>query len=369
MTALLVLDVLIILGWAIFCVGMGYVIRTMPRAQATPSAASGAARVSVIIPAHNEEALLPKCLDSVRAQLRPVDELIVVDDESRDATARRAIERGARVIQAGTRPEGWGGKPWAAHVGANAASGDWLLFVDADAVLAPNCVGTGLAEAETHGADLLSFVPAWRCSTLLESLVQPIFFLVLYSMFDNRKLNDPSDPTATSWGGFLLFRRSSYEKLGGHTTVKNTVYEDLEIAQEVKRRGMKLRVLPAPELAETARPLTARRIWDDSCRAAFGVAQGNFLRPLLSAEALFVAFVGPYVLAPFGRVFLALAIAHYVLTLLVRFQFARGLGFDFRLAALQPIGTLYLVVVMLWASLATLTGRAVIRRGTRQYKG
>jgi cellulose synthase/poly-beta-1,6-N-acetylglucosamine synthase-like glycosyltransferase len=368
MTVLLVLDALVVFGWALFCAALRQAIRLMPRVRAAPSGASGRGRVSVIVPARNEEKLLPRCLDSVRAQQRPIDEIIVVDDDSHDATARLAAERGARVVSAGARPSDWTGKPWAAHVGANAATGDWLLFVDADAILAPNCVGAALAEAEEHGTDLLSLIPAWRCSTLFEALVQPIFFLILSTAFDFRKMNDPSDPTATAWGGFLLFRRSAYEAIGGHTAVKNVIVEDLAIAQQVKGRGMKLRVLPAPELAETARPLTARRIWHDGCRAAFGAAGRSFVLPLISAVMLFAIFVGPYMLIFSGRRFVALAIAHAVLALLVRLQMG-VLGFDNRLALLQPFGAVYLVIVMLWASIATLTGRAVVQWGTRQYKG
>lgn len=189
-------DVLVVLGWVFFCAALPAAIRKLPRVRAKALAGTSRdardARISVIVPARNEEQLLPRCLDSVRAQQRPIHELIVVDDTSQDATARVATNRGAHVISAGTRPAGWTGKPWAAHVGANAATGDWLLFVDADAVLAPGCVEAALAEAEEHGVDLLSLIPAWRCSTLLESLVQPVFFILLSAAFDFHKMNDPA---------------------------------------------------------------------------------------------------------------------------------------------------------------------------------
>lgn len=373
MTVLLLFDVLVVLGWVLFCAALPAAIRKLPRVRAKALAGTSRdardARISVIVPARNEEQLLPRCLDSVRAQQRPIHELIVVDDTSQDATARVATDRGAHVISAGTRPAGWTGKPWAAHVGANAATGDWLLFVDADAVLAPGCVEAALAEAEEHGVDLLSLIPAWRCSTLLESLVQPVFFILLSAAFDFHKMNDPADPLATAWGGFLLFRRSAYEKLGGHTAVKSVIVEDLAIAQEVKRRGMRLRVLPAPELAETARPLSARRIWDDGCRAAFGVAERGALLPVVCAAAVLAIFLGPYLLVPFGLRFIVLAVVHAVCVFLARVQLGRSLGLDYRLALLQPVGALYVVAVLLWGSVATLSGRAVVRWGARQYRG
>jgi cellulose synthase/poly-beta-1,6-N-acetylglucosamine synthase-like glycosyltransferase len=370
MKVLLLFDALVVLGWVVFCVGLPTAIRRLPRVRATaPTGALRGVRVSVIVPARNEEKLLPRCLDSVRAQRRPVHELIVVDDTSRDATGRVAADRGAHVISAGTRPPGWNGKPWAAHVGANAATGDWLLFVDADAVLAADCVEAALAEAEEHGADLLSLIPAWRCSTLLESLVQPVFFILLSAAFDFHKMNDPANPLATAWGGFLLFRRSAYEKLEGHTAVKDVIVEDLAIAQEVKRRGMKLRVLPAPELVETARPLSPRRIWDDGCRAAFGVAARGALLPVVCAAAVLAIFVGPYLLMPLGPRFVVLAAVNAACALLARVQLGRSVGLDYRLALLQPIGALYVVAVLLWGSVARLSGRAVVQWGARQYRG
>ena len=370
MAVIFVLDVIVLLGWALFCAGLPAAIRSLPRVRAVVRRdASDTRRVSVIVPARNEEALLPRCLDSLRSQERPIDEIIVVDDESHDATAHIATECGAKVVSAGTRPPAWQGKSWAAEVGATAATGDWLLFVDADAFLAPDCVGTALAEAEEHGADLLSLIPAWRSSTLLEGLVQPIFFMCLSTGFDFHKMNDPSDPLATAWGGFLLFRRDGYETLGRHAAIKSALYDDLAIAREAKRLGLKLRVLPAPELAETARPLTPRRIWEDGCRAAFGVAERSALLPLLSAAALVVVFMGPTIVAPLGPRFVALAIVHAIIALLVRVQLGRALGFDYRLALLQPLGALYLVVVLLWASICAVTGRTVVRWGARQYRG
>jgi hypothetical protein len=368
MTLLFVLDAILVFGWAIFAVDMGRTLRRRPRVGDATGSGSPGARVSVIIPAHNEEKLLSRCLDSVRAQLRPVDELIVVDDESRDATPRLALERGAKVVPAGTRPPGWTGKPWAAHVGANAATGDWLLFIDADAMLAPNCVGAALAEAEAQGADLLSLIPEWRCSSNLERLVQPLFFMILSTTFSIERINDPADPHATAWGGFLLFRRTCYEALGGHTSVKNVIVEDLALATEVKRLRMRLRVLPAPELAATARPLSAARIWNDGCRAAFGLAKIHWSLPIFSAMSMFTVFVSPYVLIPLGGRFVALAVMHAIFTFSARWQMGRALAFDYRLAVLQPIAAVYIVVVMIWASVAAIMGRAVVRWGARQYK-
>jgi glycosyltransferase involved in cell wall biosynthesis len=305
----------------------------------------------------------------VLAQQRRPDEIIVVDDDSHDATARLARERGARVISAGPRPEGWGGKSWAAQAGAEAATGDWLLFVDADGIFAPGCFGAALAEAEAHHADLLSFFPKWRCDSLFQKLVMPINYIILSLAFDARRLNDPSDPLATAWGGFLLFRRSAYDRVGGHLPVKAFLYEDRAFAQEIKKRGMTLRVAAAQELVTTARPMTARRMLNDVCRGAYEFGQGRWSLLLLGAWAHFVIFLGPYVLIPLGTRFAALALVYAVSSLLVRLQYGWAAGLDYRLALLQPLGSLYLVAITVWASILTMRGRAVTTWGAREYKG
>jgi Glycosyl transferase family 2 len=368
MTAFLVIDALVVLGWVLFCAALPFALRKLPHVRADLSTPLPEGRLSVVIPARDEETLLPRCLDSLRAQEPALGEIIVVDDGSRDATARVAEERGARVIPAGARPPGWAGKPWAVHVGANAAGGEWLLFVDADAVLAPGCVRAALAAAGQEAADLLSLLPAWRCSSALEALVQPMLFLILLVQFDVQKINDPRSPVAAAWGGFMLFRRTAYEAIGGHAAVKGDVFEDLMIARRVKRDGLRLRLLAAPELLEAARPLSARRIWDDGCRAALGETGRSVFLPLLAAAALIVLFVGPYLLAPFGWLFVFLAGLHAASAILIRVQTGRALGLDYRLAWLQPIGALFFATVLLWASAATLVGGAAIRWGDRQYK-
>jgi glycosyltransferase involved in cell wall biosynthesis len=368
MTALLVLDALVVLGWVLFCAVLPFSFRMMPRARAATSG-SGSGRLSLILPARNEEKILPRCLDSALAQHRRPDEIIVVDDDSKDATARLAIERGARVISPGPRPDGWGGKSWAAQAGAKVATGDWLLFVDADGIFAPDCFGAALAEAEAHHADLLSFFPKWRCDSLFQKLVMPINYIILSLAFDANRVNNPKDPLATAWGGFLLFRRSAYDRVGGHLPVKAYLYEDRAFAQEIKKKGMTLRVAAAQELVTTARPMTARRMLNDVCRGAYEYGQGRWSLLALGAWAHFVIFLGPYVLIPLGPRFAELALVYAVSSLLVRMQYGWAAKLDYRLALLQPVGSLYLVGITLWASVLTMTGRAVTHWGAREYKG
>jgi cellulose synthase/poly-beta-1,6-N-acetylglucosamine synthase-like glycosyltransferase len=369
MTAVLVIDALVALLWLIVCVSLPFTLRHMPRARTDAPTPAGDPRVSVIIPARDEELLLPRCLRSVRAQDVPVHEIIVVDDDSNDATARLAVDGGARVVPAGARPDGWAGKTWAAQSGSKEATGDWLLFLDADAVLAPGCVRTALSEAEEHGADLLSLLPRPTCSTLLEAVGQPLFMLASMLSLNIRTVNDPKSRAAAAWGGFLLFRRRSYDALGGFAVVRNEVIEDLMLARAVKGRKMRLRLLSAPELVEAARPQSFRKLWDAACRLTMGAMPRSVFLPLLFAVWVIGWFVGPYLLAPLGGVFLAIAAIHLACVLALRMQLARACALDSRFALLQPLAALGLAAVLVRASVGALSKDTVIRWRRRQYPG
>jgi glycosyltransferase involved in cell wall biosynthesis len=326
-----------------------------------------AGRLSVVVPARNEEIQLPACLSSLVAQSRPAEELLVVDDNSTDQTARVARELGATVVQPGERPRGWAGKNWAAHAGARVATGDWLLFIDADVVLAPGAIQAALAAAEAHNADVVTFIPGAPCSTLLEALVQPIFLVVLALALDPTRINDPGNSRAAAYGGFLLFRRVAYEAVGGHAAVQGDIVEDLMLARRIKARGLRLRMEVAPELVQAIRPVTWSRLWDDCARAVFGAVGSSVVLPLIGAAIAFAFLVGPYVLAPLGIGFVIAAAIHWVAVFAVRVLVGRAFGFDRRLAALQPIGGLFMVMALACAALRNLRGRTTVRWGNRVY--
>jgi hypothetical protein len=114
--------------------------------------------VAVVVPARDEEASLPHLLTSLRLLSPPVDEVVVVDDASTDATSSVARDAGATVLDPGEPPAGWTGKAWACQVGADATRADLLLFLDADTVLSPDALG-GLLELHARRGGLVSVQP------------------------------------------------------------------------------------------------------------------------------------------------------------------------------------------------------------------
>jgi len=198
------------------------------------SSASERPAVSVVVPARNESATLPTLFGSlVRLDPGPL-EIIVVDDESDDGTADIARAHGAVVVTT-SPPPGWLGKPWACHVGAEAATGGLLVFLDADTCLAPDALGTLIAEHAAHGG-LVSVQP-------YHVTVRPYEELSAYcsavAMLGSGAfaIAGPS-PTAVAFGPCLVTSAGDYERAGGHGAVRAEVLEDIHLARRYQAAGL-----------------------------------------------------------------------------------------------------------------------------------
>jgi 4,4'-diaponeurosporenoate glycosyltransferase len=206
------------------------------------STADGEARLSVIIPARDEEGSLPRLLASLAAQDRPADEVIVVDDHSTDRTATLATSAGARVVAAPGLPAGWTGKTWACHQGAVAATGDVLVFLDADVHLAPAALSRLAGEHARHGG-LVSVQPRHVTRRRYERLsaVANVVALMATGAFSPGGRSRP----AMAFGPCLIIGRGDYHLIGGHShpMVRPLVLEDIGLARRCRQEGIGVRLL------------------------------------------------------------------------------------------------------------------------------
>lgn len=208
--------------------------------------------VSIIVPARNEEVNIATCLDSLIAQTRFAFEIIVVDDASTDRTAEIARSfSGIQLIPAPPLPENWTGKNNAMSAGAKVAKAKWLLFTDADTVHAPGSLARAVAEAEQHGAALLSYSPAQEVHGFWEKAVMPVIFAELATTYPPQAVNDPASPIAAANGQYLMISREAYDAVGGHTTIAADLLEDVALARLVKRSGRKIFFRYAPDAVRT----------------------------------------------------------------------------------------------------------------------
>jgi len=186
--------------------------------------------LSVVVPARNEEHNLPTLLRSLAAQPGNRPEIIVVDDGSTDRTAARAREEGATVIASRPLPQGWRGKTWACHQGAEVAEGDWLLFLDADTWLEPNGLRAILAAGTQNGGGAFSVGPYHAVRQPYEQL----------SLFFNLNMIAGTVPSGL-FGPMLLIDRASYQRVGGHASVRGRILENVRFASECRAAGVPTR--------------------------------------------------------------------------------------------------------------------------------
>jgi chlorobactene glucosyltransferase len=214
-------------------------------------------RLSVIIPARNESRTIDTVVRSIAASTYRALEILVVNDRSTDDTAIRttalaAADPRVRLIEGDALPDGWFGKPWACLQGARAATGDILVFTDADTRHAPALLPHALGALDAEGADLLTISPRQRCETFWERVVMPqVWFLlgVRYHPHAVNRARRARDVIAN--GQFIMVRREAYERVGTHAAVRHEVAEDLALAQAFFRTGLRSYFAFAESLMET----------------------------------------------------------------------------------------------------------------------
>jgi chlorobactene glucosyltransferase len=212
--------------------------------------------VSIIIPARNEARNIERCISSVLAtQYSPI-EIIVVDDRSTDDTAalvEPAVGERLRLVRGTDPPAGWFGKQWAIVQGYRVARGELLLFADADTKHEPGLIPRAVAGLHAERVDLFSVLPRQEMRSFWERVIQPHVFLVLEAGVGDLRL---VNRTRTEWraianGQFILTRRAAYESIGTHEAVRDTVADDLRLAQGYVRAGKDIFLVYAIEFMTT----------------------------------------------------------------------------------------------------------------------
>jgi len=220
--------------------------------QIVPFAGAHPPRVSVIVPACNEEKTIAAGLASLLAQDYGNLEILVINDRSTDSTGQvvRALqERGAglRLIEIDELPDGWLGKNHALQTGAELAQGDFLLFTDADVILEPSTIGRAIAHMANGGLDHLPLIFANHGGTpLLDCLIQELGLGLLFC-FRPWRVKEANSPYFMGVGAFNLIKDSTYRAIGGHRAFAMHPIDDVMLGKLVKERGLRQDCLLALE--------------------------------------------------------------------------------------------------------------------------
>jgi chlorobactene glucosyltransferase len=216
-----------------------------------------APKISVIVPARNEEKNIENCLSHLLKQNYSHYEIIVVNDRSVDQTSELVAKAAAgaavpvKEVRIPTLPAGWTGKNHAMLVGAKTAECEWICFTDADTTHQNFSLQTALATALEQNIYFLTLAPETESHSFWEKVVQPLAVGSLALWFDAVKVNDPRSRFTLANGQFILVQKKVYDAVGGNESVKNEVVEDVELAKKIKDAGFCVRFLNGTKLYST----------------------------------------------------------------------------------------------------------------------
>jgi len=338
-----------------------------------PATPSGNPRVSIIVPARNEEEHVGPTLTQLLALDYDNYEVIAVDDRSTDRTGevmdRIASAPDARnrlkVIHVAELPSGWLGKVHAMWIAANQAAGDWLLFTDADVLFRPDVLTRALAYAEAESADHLVLFPRMIMKSPGERMMIG-FFQTLF-VFGHRpwKVADPKTKDHMGVGAFNLIRRRAYDAVGSYRALRFEVLDDMKLGKIVKNAGYAQRNVYGADLISLRWAKGAMGVVNNLTKNFFAIMSFRWWRLLLSAFAL--AFLN---LTPFLGIWFAQGWERvpYLVALASIFAIYVGMSWESDIPAyyfvLHPVGTTLFIYIMLRSMTLTLARGGVMWRGT-----
>jgi glycosyltransferase involved in cell wall biosynthesis len=201
-------------------------------------------RCSVVIAARDEEARIEQTVRRLLAQSGVELEVIVVDDRSTDRTSeilqRLATEDPRlKVKRVDVLPDGWLGKCYACHIGASAATADWILFTDADCWLKPDVIARALRVAKRDAADHVTMSPGIVCESAAVRAWHLLFLTSLLNWFSGVNRDRPKSYLGI--GAFNLVQAAAYRQCGGYQALHLTVLDDVKLGLLLRRAGRRSR--------------------------------------------------------------------------------------------------------------------------------
>jgi len=317
-------------------------------------------RVSVIMAARNEERRIERAVRGLLAQRGIEAEIVVVDDRSDDRTAEilarlAAEDSRLRVLRVDELPRGWLGKPHACELGAREASGEWLLFTDADAWLRPELIARAVGAAAAERAEHVCLMPRDHPTTLWAraALINFICGGILLAARVNRDRRH----AAVGIGAFNLVRAERYRAVDGHRRLRMEVLDDVGLGLLLSRVGCRARVFWATDDLEVQWAGSAVGLIRAVEKNSFAVLRFSLARVLLALAVIGAACAATLWTVTGGGGAGIVAVAGFAATLLPAWIVSRRSGWGLLPALLAPLSGAILVVAMLNSTLST------VRRG------
>lgn len=254
-------------------------------------------RVSIVLAARNEGATLGAAVPTMLALDYPDFEIIAVNDRSEDDTGvvldrLAAADQRLRVVHVRELPDGWIGKNHALHTGAQQATGDWILFTDADIHFASDALRRAIAYARAQTIDHLAAVPQLSEHGHLLGICVNAFSFAFTVGIRPWRIPDPRSPAHGGVGAFNLVRTITYRKLGGHKPLRLRPDDDIKLGKLMKAGGFSELVLGAGALSVSWYHSVGAMI-RGLTKNAYAGADYRFWVPPLGVAALMAGYVWP----------------------------------------------------------------------------
>ncbi len=339
-----------------------------------PPTAEGEPRVSIIVPARNEEEHIRETLTRLLALEYSNYEIIAVNDRSTDRTgavmdevaAQSAAHTRLKVIHISQLPSGWLGKTHAMWTAGQQATGDWLLFTDADVRFKPDALRRGIAYAEAEKADHVVLFPRMIMKRAGERMMIA-FFQALF-VFGHRpwKVADPEANDHMGVGAFNMVRRSVYDAVGTYQALRMEVLDDMKLGKVVKNAGFAQRNVFGEDLISLRWAKGAFGVVNNLTKNFFAVLSFQWPRTVASIIGLGFLNLGP---------FLGVWLAHggprvlYAIALGSIFTIYCGMAARSAVPAyyffLHPISTSLFMYTLVRSMFHTLWNDGIVWRGTK----
>ena len=224
-------------------------------------------KVSVILPARNEEEFISRCLETLSVQDYKNFEIIAIDDSSEDKTGEiieKFAKQDSKIIHVSARekPQNWIGKNWACMEGFKKATGDLLLFTDADTKFEKNVITLSVDHLQSEKLDALTVIPRLRCIDRITKITLPMLSTFLHSRYSALNVNNPKKKVGYFFGSYFVIKKQVYEEIGTHEKVKQEIVEDGALGKITKESGYALRMVRGEHLIEALYSRSSKEMWN-----------------------------------------------------------------------------------------------------------
>ncbi|TRZ79892.1 MAG: glycosyltransferase [Nitrosopumilales archaeon] len=367
------------IAWIFLIKSMWLTFRDSPFLDKFNSMPHNSPKVSIILPARNEEVFIEKCINSLLEQDYKNYEIIAIDDMSDDNTGniiKKISKVNSKVVHvlADPKPEKWTGKNWACFEGFRKSSGELLLFTDADTFHTGKTISLAVDHLMSEELDALTVIPKMLCLDWWTKITLPVLSTFLHTRFSALRVNDPSKKTGYFFGSFFIIKRKTYESVGTHEGVKSDIVEDGALGKKVKEQGFKLKMVRGEHLVEAVWARDWATLWHALKRLMIPLyIQSNKVAVGIFFAVLFLLFM-PFPILAYSAIFANISESFGILCWISLISVGlfylgsiidakKGLSLGFRHALFAPIGSTVIIAGFLTGILHARRSNSLTWRG------